>query len=144
VALLFEFIILFCEFDIKKINNKKIRINFFKKPFYRMLLLGFFLVFVNYIYGVYIRSTATDCSLNKSTQDGGLYIAEVCRSRYSIIRLRIYESKSKKLLAERNFEASWSINISWIGKKMWFYGAEGEEYINLPPTLSDRILAQLP
>ncbi|MDY7579199.1 hypothetical protein RGU70_12800 [Herbaspirillum sp. RTI4] len=139
-----ELIIAFCNFDNLKNNKKKIDINFFKKPVIRILLAGLIFILLNYIHDAYIRSIATACSLEKSTQDGGIYTAEICKSPHWVMRLRIYDSQSKKLLAERNFQTSGSIDISWVGKKMWFYGEAGEEYINLPPTLSDRILAQLP
>ncbi|MDY7579202.1 hypothetical protein RGU70_12815 [Herbaspirillum sp. RTI4] len=143
--LFFEFLTLLVKFLVLKIHNKKIKIIFFKRPMLRGFIFGFIFISINYIHDVYVRAIASDCSIDKSTKDDGIYTAEVCRSPYSVIRLRIYDSKSKKLLAERNFRNIYSIDISWTEKEIWFRGrGASEEYINLPPTLSDRILAQLP
>ncbi|WP_434114827.1 hypothetical protein [Paraburkholderia caffeinilytica] len=105
-------------------------------------------IIVNYWISADLRSKARDCS--KTSSDGGRYTAELCLLRWnpggdSDYIGRVYNAKDGELLAERTFrtpvpELSW-----WKDENVSFSrGGDDSSLVTLPPTLYDRLLAQIP
>ena len=102
----------------------------------------------SYWAGARQRSKATGC--DKVPSNSGRYVAELCLLQWnpsgnSDYLGRVYEAKTGKLLARREFsspvpELSW-----WKDESLSFErGGDDSSRIKLPPSLYDRLLAELP
>lgn len=111
-----------------------------------LLVFSFFILF--YSGEVSRRNRASDWQFEKSIFDDGRYTAKYGYVGRGAALLRIYETKSDRLLAERQFHAAVPVKLIWMpagvqystNDDSWFY----EGVINLPPDRIDRLLAHLP
>ena len=120
----------------------------FRRIFVICLLLVFSFCILFYSGEVSRRNHASHWQFEKSKFDEGRYTAKYAYVGRGAALLRIYETKSDRLLAERQFHAAVPVGLIWMPNGVqystnddsWFY----EGVIDLPPNRIDRLLAHLP
>lgn len=90
-----------------------------------------------------LRRTAHACETDVSYN--GQYTATQCLLDAGYDYIRVYDSRTKRLLADRTYSCEPSNVKLIVDDAMVFDGcAEDDSVINLPPSLVDRIRALLP
>jgi hypothetical protein len=92
-------------------------------------------------------SMARQCS--RATSPNGQYVAELCLIRWGggsnpEYLGRVYESKTGKLLVRRRFHTPVPELEWWKDEVSFSRGGDDASYVKLPPTLYDRLVADLP
>jgi hypothetical protein len=111
-----------------------------------ILIVGFTIVGCYFIVH-HPDSEAQDCS--RATSPDGQYIAELCLiwwgdSSYPEYLGRVYDSKTGELLVRRRFHTPVPELEWWKGNVSFSRGGDDASYVRLPPTLYDRLVADLP
>jgi len=82
-----------------------------------------------------------------SKSHNGSYLAKFTGGN-NRIRLRIYDARSGKMLAERYYSDGYSLDLEWRRDRVIYQTSDStgysEEYIRLPPTYLDWVFARLP
>jgi hypothetical protein len=93
-----------------------------------------------------VRSNAHMSGQSISTNDGGLYIARYAYLGREEVLLRVYRRSDMTLIAERIYSELDEVGLVWTTDKVIYDTSafDGKGYIDLPPTLLDRILAKFP
>jgi len=83
-----------------------------------------------------------------SVVDGGRYLAKYAYLSREEAILRIYDGRNGDLLAERTFLTLDSVKLQWGIGRVWYTTFDKsmfyDGYVDLPPSLLDRILAHTP
>jgi hypothetical protein len=92
------------------------------------------------------RTNAHVSGQSISTPDGGLYLATYAYLGREEVLLRLYRRNDMALIAERTYTELDEVGLVWNTDKLIYDTSafDGHGYIDLPPTLLDRILAQFP
>jgi hypothetical protein len=99
--------------------------------------------FAHYVWLVELRRTGHACESHAS--EGGDFIAKQCTLDAGFSSLRVYDSQTNWVLAERTYNCHAGFSKLIVDKQMAFDAcAEGDSLIRLPPSLFDRIRAKLP
>jgi hypothetical protein len=81
-----------------------------------------------------------------SDEDGGPYIARYAYLGNREVLLRVYRRSDMSLIAERTYSELDEVKLAWTTDELIYDTSafDGKGYIDLPPTLLDRILAKFP
>lgn len=121
----------------------------------KILLLGiatviFFILLIPYLLDVENRSHAKNWLVEVSASDGGRYTAKYAYVGDHSALLRLYDTKSGELLAERTYLELDGVSLRWKTNYVIYSTSDDSLFgyydgaINLPPGIVDRIAANLP
>ncbi|UIF90356.1 hypothetical protein [Cupriavidus sp. UYPR2.512] len=112
----------------------------------RLLALGGIWTAIAYGHGAWERAGAHNCRHLPSLDAAARYAAEYCYLGRERVLLRIYGVERNRVLAQRTFNSSGPVRLSWDGQAVVFDAAAPGKAgrLALPPTLGDRLLARLP
>ena len=97
----------------------------------------------DYLWFAELRRTAHACETQVS--ENGEYVATQCLLNAGYNYLRVYDSTAKRLLADRTYDCGPGDTKLIVAREAVFDGCSHEDgWIDLPPSLLDRLQAALP
>jgi hypothetical protein len=105
------------------------------------VVLGFI---ANYALDVRLRSHTGSCRSEHSDIEGQPYTATYCLLWNDNVLLRLYDTNTEKLLAERTYYYLDFPKLTWTKDSLIYDTSSENGEIRFPPTLIDRLRAKFP
>jgi hypothetical protein len=111
--------------------------------------LGAFIAFIclcSYVIDAHMRATRTSsCEwIVVPNPDDVPYFARWCKLTKDTVLLRLYDAKEQHLLAERTYFQLDRPNLGWAPNYFWYDSYPDDAFIELPPSIFERLRAKLP